>query len=68
MTEYVSEKTGAVVFTDSELGGVWVPVEESDSSKFTVKELESLLTELGVEIPKGAKKPELLALYQKNKA
>jgi hypothetical protein len=36
--------------------------DESLSNDFTVKELTAKLEELGVEIPAGAKKPELVAL------
>lgn len=31
--EYQDKKTGAVIISDSELGGDWVPVKESKSKK-----------------------------------
>lgn len=38
--------------------------DESDLNSLTVKELKAKLEELEVEIPEGAKKPELVALLE----
>lgn len=68
MKQYKDKKTGAVVYTDSDLGGDWELVSSTKEDKTpTIEELKSLLTELGVEFNPKAKKPELLELYETHK-
>lgn len=70
MATYKNKKTGTIVLTDSELRGNWELVEKAEQmdEKHTIPELKSILTELGVDFDPNAKKAELLALYQENKA
>lgn len=68
MKQYKDKKTGAIVYTDSDLGGDWELVSSKKDEKGpTIEELKSLLTELGVEFNPKAKKPELSELYEAHK-
>ncbi|HEL0792530.1 hypothetical protein KP773_07105 [Streptococcus equi subsp. zooepidemicus] len=68
MKQYKDKKTGAIIYTDSDLGGDWELVEPKKEHKTpTIEELKSLLTELGVEFDAKAKKPELMKLYETHK-
>lgn len=67
---YRNSKTGAILSTDCELGGVWVvfdpnqvPDKPGDDMPSTA-EIKSRLDELGVTYDKKAKKAELWALLQ----
>ncbi len=66
---YKNLQTGAVIVTDHKIsGGDWeVHDPETDKKTPTIPELQSLLTELGVEFDPKAKKQELLDLYEANK-
>ncbi|WP_162012503.1 HeH/LEM domain-containing protein [Streptococcus sp. S784/96/1] len=68
MKQYKDKKTGAIIYTESDLGGDWELVSSEKEDKTpTIEELKSLLTELGVEFNPKAKKPELLELYETHK-
>lgn len=68
MAIYVNKTTKDVVVTSCELIGDWELQDNQDDNKdLTVKELQSLLTGMGVDYDSRAKKPDLLALYEANK-
>lgn len=66
MSIYKDSKTGAILVTDSVLGGDWELVSEQKTpdKEPTVPELKAKLDELGIDYDKKAKKPELLALLE----
>lgn len=69
MATYLNKKTNATLVTDDVIsGGDWVLLGQDKNEKVpTVPELQSLLTEMGVEFNPKAKKDELLALYEEHK-
>ncbi|MFU0723102.1 HeH/LEM domain-containing protein [Streptococcus sp. IMAU11622] len=70
MALYRDTKTGAVISSDSLIGGDWVPVGDTAPSggDMTVAELKSSLDELGIDYDKSSKKSDLVALYEENKS
>lgn len=69
MALYRDIKTGAVISSDSLIGGDWVLVdaENSTASDMTVAELKSTLDDMGVDYEKGLKKSDLVTLYEANR-
>ena len=62
---YKDKVTGAVLNSDSVLGGDWVPVEGAPSAagvELSVTDIKAKLDELGIEYDKKARKSDLLAL------
>lgn len=66
MALYRDIKTGAVISSDSLIGGDWVLVDTANSAAtdMTVAELKSTLEDMGVDYEKGLKKSELVTLYE----
>lgn len=78
---YRDKKTGAIIVTNSTLGGDWElydeatkpPIEEEqpdevkdeDLEKLSIAELKSRLDELGVTYPTKAKKQDLIEILSK---
>lgn len=64
--EYINKKTKAIIETESELKGDWVPISDfdKDRDKLTVPQIKQKLEELGIEFDPKANKAELLALLQ----
>lgn len=69
MALYRDIKTGAVISSDSLIGGDWVLVDTTSStaSDMTVAELKSTLEDMGVDYDKGLKKSDLVTLYEANR-
>nr|DAR65367.1 MAG TPA: hypothetical protein [Caudoviricetes sp.] len=69
MALYRDTKTGAVISSDSLIGGDWVLVdtESSTATDMTVAELKSTLDDMGVDYEKGLKKSDLVTLYEANR-
>lgn len=69
MALYRDTKTGAVISSDSLIGGDWVLVDTANSSAtdMTVAELKSTLDDMGVDYEKGLKKSDLVTLYETNR-
>jgi hypothetical protein len=69
MALYRDMKTGAVISSDSLIGGDWVLVDTASStaSDMTVAELKSTLEDMGVDYDKGLKKSDLVTLYEANR-
>lgn len=69
MVLYRDMKTGAVISSDSLVGGDWVLVdtESSTATDMTVAELKSTLDDMGVDYEKGLKKSDLVTLYEANR-
>lgn len=69
MALYRDIKTGAVISSNSSVGGDWVLVdtENSSASDMTVAELKSTLEDMGVDYDKGLKKSDLVTLYEANR-
>lgn len=69
MALYRDIKTGAVISSDSLVGGDWVLVDTANSSAsdMTVAELKSTLEDMGVDYDKGLKKSDLVTLYEANR-
>jgi hypothetical protein len=69
MALYRDIKTGAVISSDSLIGGDWVLVDTANSvaTDMTVAELKSTLEDMGVDYEKGLKKSELVTLYEANR-
>ncbi|ORO94758.1 hypothetical protein B7698_05810 [Streptococcus mitis] len=66
MALYRDIKTGAVISSDSLIGGDWVLVDTANSAAtdMTVAELKSTLEDMGVDYERGLKKSELVTLYE----
>lgn len=69
MALYRDIKTGAVISSNSLVGGDWVLVdtENSTATDMTVAELKSTLEDMGVDYDKGLKKSDLVTLYEANR-
>lgn len=69
MAIYINKKTKATLVTDDVISGDdWELFDPKKNEKVpTVPELQSLLTEIGVEFNPKANKAELLALYEEHK-
>lgn len=69
MALYRDIKTGAVISSNSSVGGDWVLVdtESSTATDMTVAELKSTLDDMGVDYEKGLKKSDLVTLYEANR-
>ena len=69
MALYRDTKTGAVISSDSFVGGDWVLVDTANSSAtdMTVAELKSTLDDMGVDYDKSLKKSDLVTLYETNR-
>ena len=66
MAEYVNQKTGATINTNTKIsGGDWVPIEEyKPLDSLTNAALKKILDEKGITYDNRATKPELISLIE----
>ena len=63
--EYIESKLpGYISISHGEADEVTEPAKDTDLTKATVAELRAMCSERGIEVPKGAKKADIIALLE----